>query len=103
MRLHSVLLCGRISFALPRANLARSAGAAPCGIEIFDLVGPDLGPKEPGPDIVSQYLFKGKAVTLEHGKEEKREHEANHQEKGRAVSDGSTAEQVGRNPCRRCE
>ena len=29
MRLHSVLLCGRISFALPRANLARSPAPVP--------------------------------------------------------------------------
>lgn len=29
MRLHSVLLCGRISFALPRANLARSHSPVP--------------------------------------------------------------------------
>ena len=29
MRLHSVLLCGRISFALLRANLARSPAPVP--------------------------------------------------------------------------
>ena len=53
-----------------------------------------MGPEEPGPDIVSQYLFKGEAVTLEHGKEEKREHEANHQKQRGAAADDGAGQQI---------
>ena len=53
-----------------------------------------MGPEEPGPDIVSQYLFKGEAVTLKHGKEKEWEHEANHQEQCRTVTNDGAGQQI---------
>ena len=61
-------------------------------------VGPHAGPEITGADDIAQHLFKREPVTLEHGKEKAREHEANHQEQGGAVPDMGAGKQVGGNP-----
>ena len=57
---------------------------------------PCLGPQEFCADDVSKHFFKGKPVTLIHGKEKTWEHEGNHQKHGGGAADNGAGKQVGR-------
>lgn len=51
---------------------------------------------KPCSDDVAEHLLKGKAVLLEHGEQETRHHQADHQEQGRTVPNVGAGEQVKR-------
>lgn len=62
-------------------------------IEIFCFIWPSARP-ESGTYKVAEYLLGGLAVALEHGEEEERQHQADHQDNGDIVADGRMGEQI---------
>ena len=79
-------------------NRLRLLSGAKQRIEVFGFVRPHPGIEEPGADDVFQHLFQRQAVPLIHGEKEEREHEADHQEHGRAVAESSPGKEIGREP-----
>lgn len=65
------------------------------GVQIVGLVRTDLGDEELRPNKVAQHLLQGLAVLLVDTEQEKGQHQADHQQSRRLVSDAAPGENIG--------
>ena len=65
------------------------------GIHVFRLVRPDLGNKELRPDEVAQHPLQRLAVLFVDAEQKERQHQADHQQCRRFVSDAAPREDIG--------
>ena len=65
------------------------------GVKVFCPVGPDLGNEELRPDEVAQHLLQGQAVLFIDAEQEEGQHQADHQQRRRFISETAPREDIG--------